>query len=123
MVRNPRQWTQAYERAWQEADPAAAGALFTEDATYQVTPFSEVMRGRAAIEGYWREVTDAQEQRDITCRWLGEGPDEHFVHFRAELVVGEEPATLDGVLAVTLDGSGTCTALREWWHRDAEGDL
>jgi uncharacterized protein (TIGR02246 family) len=118
-VQDVQQWAQAYERAWQDADPAAAGRLFTEDATYQVTPFEDAMRGRSAIEDYWRRVTDAQEQREITCRWLASGPDEHFVHFRADLVVGGEPLTLDGVLAVTLDDSGTCTALREWWHSSA----
>lgn len=115
-----KEWAAAYERAWQNADPAAAGALFTADATYQTTPFTDAMRGRAAIEAYWKQATDAQDERDITCRWLGGGPDEHFVHFRAELVGGGIPRTLDGILAVRFDDAGLCTALREWWHSSVD---
>jgi ketosteroid isomerase-like protein len=111
-----RSWTEAYQRAWQEADPAAAGALFTDDATYQVTPFDEPMRGRAAIEGYWRRATGSQEERAIACTVLAEGDPENFVHFRADLVSDGEAVVLDGVLAVARGDDGRCTALREWWH-------
>jgi SnoaL-like domain len=51
-----RSWLDAYGRAWEKRDPEAATALFTEDSTYQVTPFLEPMRGRKAIFEYWSEV-------------------------------------------------------------------
>ncbi|MFA9431188.1 nuclear transport factor 2 family protein [Egicoccus sp. AB-alg2] len=115
------EWVEAYRTAWEDADVAGAGALFTDDATYQVTPFTPPMTGRAAVEDYWRRVTSSQQERRITCTWLGAGPDEQFVHFRAELQVDGGRQVIDGMLAVRIDDHGRCTALREWWHSDADG--
>src|SRR5437660_7610952 len=58
-----KSWLDAYGRAWETRDPEAVIKLFTEDATYQEAPFSEPMRGRAAIREYWAEkVARSQEQ-------------------------------------------------------------
>jgi hypothetical protein len=114
-------WAEAYRRAWEEADVEGAGALFTDAATYRVTPFDEPLQGRAAIEDYWRTVTSAQTERVIACTPLAAGEPEHVIHFRADLVVEGSPLVIDGVLAVTLDGEGRCSALREWWHADPSG--
>src|SRR5437899_12674874 len=56
-------WLEAYGRAWRDRNPQAAANLFAEDGTYQVTPFVEAMRGRAAILEYWSHV--AQTEQDI----------------------------------------------------------
>jgi hypothetical protein len=53
-------WLEAYGRAWENRDPAAV-ELFSENATYQETPFDEPARGREAIAGYWARVTAGQE--------------------------------------------------------------
>src|SRR5713101_70603 len=54
-------WLDAYGQAWENRDPEGATALFTEDGTYQVTPFLEPMRGRKAIFEYWSEVARTEE--------------------------------------------------------------
>jgi len=41
-----KSWLDAYGKAWETRNPEAAAALFTENGTYQVTPFLEPMRGR-----------------------------------------------------------------------------
>ena len=46
-------WLATYRRAWQTDDPADIAALFTEDATYSPSPFSEPWRGRDAIVSEW----------------------------------------------------------------------
>jgi hypothetical protein len=51
-----KSWLDAYGQAWENRNPEAATALYTESGTYQVTPFLEPMRGRNAIFEYWSEV-------------------------------------------------------------------
>lgn len=58
-----QRWLEAYKQAWETRDPQAAAALFTLDATYQETPFSEPLRGYSAILEYWSGVP--QRQQDI----------------------------------------------------------
>lgn len=109
-------WLAGYREAWVRRDPAAAAALFTEDATYQEEPFAEPYVGTDGIAGYWATVTATQG--DIEVR------------YGVPLVVGDRVAvewwtTLrnDGV-DVTLAGSfllrfaadGRCAELREYWH-------
>lgn len=54
-------WLEAYKRAWENRDPAAATELFSENATYQETPFDEPARGREAIFEYWARATAGQQ--------------------------------------------------------------
>ena len=35
---NVQGWLDAYKKAWEERDPAAAAALFTEDAVWEMPP-------------------------------------------------------------------------------------
>jgi SnoaL-like domain len=56
-----QRWIDAYVNAWLTYDPAAIGALFTEDATYAYHPYDrgeEVVRGREAIVADWLEERD-----------------------------------------------------------------
>lgn len=113
-------WLDAYRRAWESRDAGLVVTLFTEDATYQETPFTEPMRGRAAIHAYWIDkVVSHQEQisfgyeilsvRDATgiARWWA-----RFVRIRSRAAV-----KLDGVFLLTFDAAGRCQTLREWWVR------
>jgi hypothetical protein len=54
-------WLEAYGRAWENRDPAAAAELFSENATYRETPFDEPARGREAIFDYWARATAGQD--------------------------------------------------------------
>ena len=58
-------WAERYRAAWEQADDDAAGALFTEDATYRSDPMQEPHRGRDAIRAYWRAVTAAQSEVSV----------------------------------------------------------
>jgi hypothetical protein len=109
-------WLDGYREAWVRRDPAAAAALFTEDATYQEEPYAAPFVGRDAIAGYWSEVTATQSDIEV--------------HYGTPLVVGNRVAvewwtTLTNAGAeVTLAGSfmlrfapdGRCAELREYWH-------
>src|SRR5256885_8529816 len=55
-------WLAAYGTAWTSRDPEAAASLYADNATYQVTPFDEPLRGRAAIYEYWAGVAKTEEK-------------------------------------------------------------
>ena len=110
-------WLSRYGRAWETADPDAAGDLFTEDATYRETPFDELMEGRDEIRRYWQEIPDTQ--RDISFGWEVVGTDPVVVRWRAGYLRLRDRAriTLDGVFLLEFEeASGLCRTLREWWH-------
>ena len=109
-------WAERYRLAWEQADDEAAGALFTEDATYRSDPLQEPHRGRAAIRAYWREVTAAQS--DVTVA-IGKPVVEGrraVVEWWTQMDVGGAPVTLPGALILDFDEAGLCDALREYYN-------
>ena len=70
-------WLASYGKAWTDRDPEAAASLYTDDATYQVTPFDEPLRGRSAIYEYWVGVAKTEERiqfnREILAITAGYG--------------------------------------------------
>ncbi len=116
-------WLKAYGRAWETRDPRAAAELFSEDATYQETPFVEPARGRAAIFDYWTNV--ARTQQDIHFEFevlavteMGSFARWHSTFLRLPQKIRLE---LDGIFLLAFGADNRCTALREWWHRKEIG--
>jgi hypothetical protein len=109
-------WLDAYGRAWETRDPAAAAELFTEDAVYHETPFDEPMRGRAEISDYWSDVTRSQD--DVRFSYEILAASEGVARWRADFLrlPARTPVRLDGILLARLDAEGRCTEFREWWH-------
>ncbi len=119
---NLERWLDAYEKAWEDRDGAAAAALFTEDARYYETPYAEPFEGQGAIGEYWERVT--ADQRDIDFQWavISEGPGIGVAHWTATFSLASNDATvdLDGVFVLQFDERGRCKVLREWWHARPE---
>ncbi|MCI0402544.1 MAG: nuclear transport factor 2 family protein [Acidobacteria bacterium] len=109
-------WLQAYGRAWESRDPDAAAALFAEDATYHETPFGEPLRGRAKIREYW---TGAQEEVRFGYELLAVTSNTGIAHWRPSfrMIGSGKRVQLDGIMVITLDGTGRCLMFREWWHK------
>ena len=57
----------AFGRAWESGRPAAIAEVFTLDGALVPSPFDLPIRGRAAIEEYWRDVP--KEQAEISFRF------------------------------------------------------
>jgi hypothetical protein len=74
-----RRWVAGYERAWRTAGTGLLGGLFTEQATYRMSPYEEPVTGLPAIATLW------ESERD--------GPDEVFA-------MTAEPVAVDGDTAV-----------------------
>ena len=100
-------------------DPRLAASLYAEDATYQVTPFDEPFRGRAAIYKYWTGVTGTEEKIQFDFETLAVTTEYGIAEWRASFVRVPPglPTQLNGVFVITLDATGRCQSLREWWHK------
>src|SRR5262249_10556517 len=58
---------ETYRRAWETRDAELILDVFSADATYQETPFSEPLVGHQSIQRYWEQATG--NHRDIRFRW------------------------------------------------------
>jgi SnoaL-like protein len=113
-----RSWLEAYGRAWESRDADAAANLYTNNATYQVTPFLEPMRGRARIHDYWVHVAATEKQIRFEFEILAVRKDFGLAHWRASFVrLPSRKIELDGIFLISLDASGRCLDLREWWQK------
>ncbi len=109
-------WIESYRRAWEERNSKAAGALFTEGASYRSNIFEEPHHGREGVEDYWTSVTAVQS--DVAVRMgspVVEGS-RVVVEFWTTMLVDGDPLTLPGCLLLHFDENGLCTDLREYWH-------
>jgi hypothetical protein len=107
-------WLDAYVAAWRSYDPAAIGALFTEDACYAYHPWDagdEVVRGRDAIVANWLE------ERDEPGSWEAA--------YRPGLIDGDRATAVgmtrytdgkvfDNLWELRFDG-GRCVEFIEWF--------
>jgi uncharacterized protein (TIGR02246 family) len=114
-------WLQKYGAAWETRDAAAAGKLFTADATYQEMPFDAPKQGRAGIEEYWRTVTAEHRDVKFESTVISVSGNTGVAHWHAKFKVASTGATLelDGVFVLEFDEKGDCKSLREWWHLKA----
>lgn len=110
--REVESWVGGYERAWRTAGTGPLRSLFTDDATYLVSPWKAPIRGLAGIEDFWEAGRD--------------GPDEGFTMTTVVLAVEDEVAIVRAevdyergsrwrdlwVLRFGVDGR--CAAFEEW---------
>src|SRR6267378_4677016 len=114
-----KSWLDAYAQAWEDRNPEAATALFTESGTYQVTPFLEPMRGRNAIFEYWSEVARTEENIRFGYEILVANSEFNIARWSASFVIVPPglQTPLDGIFLISLDAEGRCKSLQEWWHK------
>ena len=116
-----KSWLDGYGRAWEARDPKAAADLFTEGATYQETPFIEPVRGRPAIQEYWREATQSQDQVRFGYEILSVTEDLGIARWWVSLntTPTQTPFKMDGIFVVLMADGNRCQEFREWWHGQA----
>jgi ketosteroid isomerase-like protein len=110
-----RAWLNAYVEAWRTYDPAAIGALFTEDATYAYHPWNgedDLVRGRDAIVANWLE------EQDKRGSWEAQ--------YRPLMVEGERAVATGttryangkfywNLFVLRFGGDGRCAEFVEWY--------
>ena len=112
-------WLDSNGHAWIGREPKAAVTLYTDDATYQVTPFSEPLCGREAIFEYWDGVAKTEQGIQFGYEVIAVTAEHGIARWWASFVrvpPGLE-TKLDGIFLICLDSNGLCQSLREWWHK------
>jgi hypothetical protein len=109
-------WIEGYRRAWEEADSGAAGALFSEGASYRSNIFEEPHAGRNGVEDYWTNVTAVQSQVEVRMGSPVIEGHRVVVEFWTTMLAGGGELTLSGCLLLRFDDDGLCTDLREYWQ-------
>jgi len=111
-----------FGEGWSTGDAAKVGALFSEDGTFIPDPFGAEVRGRQAIEAYWKDLP--HEQSEIQFRF-GEvysvGPwfsAEFKCTFRRRRT-GEPVDVRGAIFCETADG--LILEMRMYYHRAVGG--
>lgn len=66
-------WVTAYEEAWRSRDVSAVPRLFTPDAEYRRSPYTEPLTGHARIAEFWAEDDEGFTMTAVPV--AVEGPD------------------------------------------------
>ena len=111
-------WLDGYRAAWENRDPDRAASLFTDNATYQETPYDKPFEGPAGVREYWANVTRDQRNVKFEYQVIAVSGNTGIAHWSAkfESAPSGAPVGLDGIFVLDFAPDGRCSRLREWWH-------
>lgn len=111
-------WLMRYKHAWETRDPNAAVDIFTQDATYRVTPFREPEMHHGGIRAYWTGVTADQRNVRFQSDMLATNGDTGICHWYCQFDLESSGGHLeiDGIFVFDLLPDGRCQTFQEWWH-------
>jgi len=115
-------WLDAYGRAWENQNPDAAAALFTEQGTYAWGPFAAPLRGKEAIRRAWQVATQSNQAGiEFGYETLAVTKDNRGVaRWWASMksVQTSQSVRMEGIFLITLNEEDLCSEFREWWNED-----
>lgn len=113
---------QDYGKAWENFDSKAIVSIFTEDGTYQETPFKEAFKGHKEIKEYWENVVRVKE-RDVkfTLGNIFVQDDTGIAEWKSNFIRNdnEHPEELRGIILAEIK-NGKINKLWEYWHKKEE---
>jgi ketosteroid isomerase-like protein len=107
-------WLDRYIAAWRSYDPDAIGALFSEDVVYSYRPYTEPVRGRAAIVADWLENKDEPGSWDAEYHAVAVDGDTG-VSVGESRYPGRGGSTFSNVYVVRFNDRGEAREFSEWW--------
>lgn len=113
-VERVRAWVEAFTVALEAGDLEAALRGFAVECSWQPGPFTEAVRGKAAIRALLTERLASMPGVDTRAEILGAGATYGVVHWSIAWGARGPGERADGVLLVALDAMGRCSAIREW---------
>ncbi len=107
-------WVANYERAWRAAGTETLRELFTEDATYRMSPYAEAARGLVEIDTLWeRERQGPDEQFTMTHEVVALDGDTAVVRLEVHYG-GPERLQYRDLWVLRFAPDGRCRAFEEW---------
>jgi len=108
-----------FGQAWERGDAEAIAALFTPDAVFLETPFSQRDTGNAAIRAYWQDVPTHQAEVRFTSGEIYVAGPWFATEFRAvyrRRRTGEQVDARGAIFCETKDEK--ISEMRMYWHRN-----
>ncbi len=113
-----RQLMDAFSNGWSKGAPDELVSVFSEDAVFVETPFTEPLKGLAAIRNYWADVPYHQSEVSVsTGEIYGVGPwfsTEFKATFRRRRT-GEQVLARGAIFCETAGEK--IVEMRMYWHR------
>ncbi len=121
-----QRWLDEYVEAWRASDAELIEALFSEDAVYHRSAFSNPVHGRDSITAFWLTVKDEPGTWTADYWPLAVDGDIAVATGTTRYYSDTTRATLteeySNVFVVRFDDEGRCSEYREWWmERPKEG--
>jgi uncharacterized protein (TIGR02246 family) len=106
-------WIAGYERAWRTAGTEMLATLFTEDATYSMSPYEDAVQGRTAIAELWdRERAGPDEPFTMTWEHVAGEGDTAVV--RVEVHYADSGNEFRDLWIIQFASDGRCASFEEW---------
>jgi len=119
-----QRWLDGYVQAWLAYEPAAIGALFSDDAEYRWHPWDtgdDVARGREAIVASWMEEPDIAGAYEGEYRPLMVSGDDAVAVGITRYYVDASRAELEqefhNLWVLRFADNGRCSSFTEWYMR------
>ena len=117
-----RQLIDTFGQGWERGDAELLTSVFTADAVFQETPFSQKETGIAAIRGYWKDVPVHQAEVSFKSGEIFEAGPWFAAEFKCTFRrrrTGDRVDARGAIFCETKDGK--ISEMRMYWHRYAGG--
>jgi len=105
-------WIELYERAWRTAGTEMLAELFTDDASYRMSPYEQPARGLEAIGQLWeRERVGSDEGFEMHHDVIAVDGDTAVARIEVDYATGAEYRDL---WIIRFDLDGRCREFEEW---------
>jgi len=106
------EWIDAYERAWRTVGTEVLAGLFTEGATYRMSPYADSARGLKEIGELWeRERAGPDEEFEMSREVIAVDGDTAVARIAVEYADGNRYRDL---WIVRFAPDGRCREFEEW---------
>jgi ketosteroid isomerase-like protein len=107
-----------FEEGWSRGDPNLLASLFTENAVFLETPFSEPLRGLQAIRRYWSDVPVNQAEIKVTTGEIYAAGPWFSTEFKATFRRRRTGEWVEARGAIFCETEGEkISEMRMYWHR------
>jgi len=109
-----RTWVASYERAWRSAGTSALPGLFTERASYVVSPWAAAVEGMDAIGELWETERDgSDEEFTMASQVVAVDGDTAVVRVEVDYARADAGRWRD-LWVLRFDADGWCRHFEEW---------